>query len=174
MGRGPARPIKIAEDGPRPGPAHHTFKLSRPGPARPIKFSKVSARPGPAHHIFKRLGPVRPGPSQFSDRPGLARPKQTAHGKPWDIQCLFNEYLGHGIIHWLTRATLSRGQGLGQEAQSFSTVVWSLTKYHSRWQTHASVIVHRSGFGARGTELLDYYVDPCKILGAPLAWRGGG
>ena len=64
MGRGPARPIKISEDGPRPGPAHHIFNLSRPGPARPINFSKVSARPGPGHHIFKSLDTVRPGPDK--------------------------------------------------------------------------------------------------------------
>ena len=64
VGRGPARPIKISEDGPRPGPAHHIFNLSRPGPARPINFSKVSARPGPGHHIFKSLDTVRPGPDK--------------------------------------------------------------------------------------------------------------
>ena len=59
MGRGPARPIKFSEFGPRPGPAHHIFNFSRLGPARPIKFSKVLARLGPAHHIFKSLGPAR-------------------------------------------------------------------------------------------------------------------
>ena len=64
MGRGPARPIKNSEDGPRPGLAHHIFIFSRPGPARPINFSKVSARLSPAHHIFKSLGPARPGPAQ--------------------------------------------------------------------------------------------------------------
>ena len=78
MGRGPARPIKFSEDGPRPDPAHHIFKISRPGPA---------------HHFFKSLGPARPitfskvsarpGPSQFSDRPGPVRPRQTAHDKRW-------------------------------------------------------------------------------------------
>ena len=63
MGRGPARPIKIPEDGPRPDPADHVFKFSRPGPARSIKFSKVSARPGPSHFETFRPGPARPGPS---------------------------------------------------------------------------------------------------------------
>ena len=31
MSRGPARPIKISEDRPRLGPAHHIFKRLRPG-----------------------------------------------------------------------------------------------------------------------------------------------
>ena len=48
MGRGPARPIKIAEDRPRPGPAHHIFKNSRPGPAL-FFFGLGPARPGPIH-----------------------------------------------------------------------------------------------------------------------------
>ena len=83
MGHGPGRPVKThgpphrpggtahiepTSHGPRPGPAHHILSFSRPGPARPIKFSKVSARPGP---------------SQFSDRPGPVRPRQTAHDKRW-------------------------------------------------------------------------------------------
>ena len=54
MGRGPARPIKFSEDGPRPGPAHHIFKNSWPGPARPIIFLNVPARAGPAHHMAAR------------------------------------------------------------------------------------------------------------------------
>ena len=75
-----ARPIQSSEDGPRPGPAHHILKKSRPGPARPINFSKVP--PGPARPItFSRVS-ARPCPSQFSDRPGPARPRQTAHDKP--------------------------------------------------------------------------------------------
>ena len=45
MGCGPARPINFSEDGPRPGPAHHNFKNSRPGPSY---FQK--SRPGPARH----------------------------------------------------------------------------------------------------------------------------
>ena len=59
-----ARPVKLSEDGPRPGPAHqifrgwaadrpgpahHMFKNSQPGPAQFIIFSKASARPGPSH-----------------------------------------------------------------------------------------------------------------------------
>ena len=72
MGRGPTRPIKFSEDGPRPGPAHHIFKTSRPGPVRPIFFSKVSARPGPAHHMAAR--PMKYGlyvgrPDNYVDRP---------------------------------------------------------------------------------------------------------
>ena len=50
MGRGPARPLEIAEDEPRPDPVHHIFKLSQPGPA---------------HHIFKSLGPTWPGPDKW-------------------------------------------------------------------------------------------------------------
>ena len=80
MGRGPARPIEfsedgppfgsvhqISEDGPRPDPAHHIFTFSRPGPARLSIFEK--SPPGPA-------------------RPGQARPRQTAHDKPWEMQYL--------------------------------------------------------------------------------------
>ena len=40
MGGGPARPINFSEDGPRPGPAHHISKNSRPGPARPITLQR--------------------------------------------------------------------------------------------------------------------------------------
>ena len=91
MGRGPTRPIKISKDGPRPGPAHHIFKNSRPGPAQ-------------AHQIFKSLGPARPGPSHFQKSlPGPARPRQTAHDKP----CIFRtskstllyDLLVTGIMH---------------------------------------------------------------------------
>ena len=63
MGRGPARPIQISEDGPRPGPVHDIFKFSRPGPARSITFSEVSAWPGPARHNFQ-IVPTRPGPDK--------------------------------------------------------------------------------------------------------------
>ena len=54
-----ARPIKVSEDGPWPGPDHHVFKGSRPGSARPIIFSEVSAQPGPTHHMAAR--PMRHG-----------------------------------------------------------------------------------------------------------------
>ena len=37
---GPAQLVKFSEDGPRPDPAHHIFKYSRPGPAR-----HMAARP---------------------------------------------------------------------------------------------------------------------------------
>ena len=62
VGRGPARPVQFSEDGPRPGPAHHIFKISCPGPAH--HFSKVSAGPGPshgseAHEIRALYGPAR-------------------------------------------------------------------------------------------------------------------
>ena len=70
----------------RPISSHFQFFTARPGPARPINFFKVSARPGRAHHIFKRLGPTRPGPSQVSDRPGPARPRQPAHDMPWYLR----------------------------------------------------------------------------------------
>ena len=52
MGRDPARPVKFSEDGPRPGPAHHIFKNSRPGPS----FFQTS-RPGPVRPITWRRGP---------------------------------------------------------------------------------------------------------------------
>ena len=67
MGRGPALPVKFAEDGPRPGPAHQFFRgwaAARPSPSH---FQKLTARPGPAHPFFKRLGPARPGPSHGSE-----------------------------------------------------------------------------------------------------------
>ena len=63
MGSEPGRPVKThgppqgpggaaltetTSHGPRPGPSHPIFILSRPGPGRPIKSSKVSARHGPA------------------------------------------------------------------------------------------------------------------------------
>ena len=71
-GRGPARPVKFSEDGPRPDPAHQIFRgwaavrpspshfqnvTARPGPAH--HFSEVSAGPGPAHHIA--ASPMRHG-----------------------------------------------------------------------------------------------------------------
>ena len=70
---------------PRPGPSHFQFLSARlgpsnfpnyrHGPARPITFSNVSDRPGPARHNFQ-IGPAWPG---------AARPRQTAHDKPWFI-----------------------------------------------------------------------------------------
>lgn len=48
MGRGPARPIKLIDAGPRPGPSHHTFKFSRP-----VKIL-ISARPGPHYRRITR------------------------------------------------------------------------------------------------------------------------
>ena len=68
MGRGPARPVKFSEDGPRPGPAHHIKKFT----ARPTIFSNVSARPGPAHHMAAR--PMKHGlymgrPDKYVGRP---------------------------------------------------------------------------------------------------------
>ena len=64
MGRGPARPVKFSEDGPRPGQANFQMmgrgpvqpitSSKIPGPARPIIFSNVSAQSGPAHHLAAR------------------------------------------------------------------------------------------------------------------------
>ena len=77
-------PVKCSEDGPRPGPAHHIFKKSRPGPVRPIICSKFSARPGSAHHMATR--PMKHGlhvshpdncvgrPVDLTGRP-MARPR---------------------------------------------------------------------------------------------------
>ena len=98
MGRGPAQPIKVREDGPRPGPAHHFFRgwaSARPapsnlqrmgrGPARPINFSDNGSRPGPTHHFFNFS---RSGPSKslglarhifkFSARPGPDKRRMTS------------------------------------------------------------------------------------------------
>ena len=74
MGRGPARPIKFREDGPRPGPAHQNFRgwaAARPSPS---DFQISTARPGLAHQIFRSLGPARPITfPNVSVRPGQAR-----------------------------------------------------------------------------------------------------
>ena len=94
MGCGPARPIKFGEDESRPGRAHYNFRgwaaswpsrshfqifTARPGLGHQFQPS----RPGPLHFQKPRSGPARLHPLQFSDRPGPARPRQTANGKPW-------------------------------------------------------------------------------------------
>ena len=58
-GQGGAAHIWPTTHGPRPGPAHHMYKISQPGQTWPITSSNFSARPSP---------------SQFSDRPGPIRP----------------------------------------------------------------------------------------------------
>ena len=62
VGRGPARPVKFSDDGPRPGPAHHIFR------------GWVAARP--AHHIFKISRPSSAPPiiPQTSQRLYMGRP----------------------------------------------------------------------------------------------------
>ena len=65
MGRGPARPTKFREDGPRPGPAHQILRgwaAARPGPSN---FQK--SRPGPAHD--KPWFPVRAGSTDRRNLP---------------------------------------------------------------------------------------------------------
>ena len=62
MGRGSTQPITFSIFHSPAGPAHQLFKNLGP------------ARSDAVHYIFKSLGPARPGPSQFSDRPGAARP----------------------------------------------------------------------------------------------------
>ena len=52
MGRGPARPTKFSDDGPRPGPSN--LQTMGRGPAQPITFSK---RHGPARPITWQRGP---------------------------------------------------------------------------------------------------------------------
>ena len=86
MGRGPARPIKFREDGPRPGLAHLNFRgwaAPRPSPshfhffhdaARPINFSKVSARP--IAFLESRPGPARPDLSYFQIGPAWPGPNK--------------------------------------------------------------------------------------------------
>ena len=61
MSRGPARPIKFREDGPRTGPAHQN--LNSLGPARPSPSHFQKSPPGPARHNFQ-IGPARPGPDK--------------------------------------------------------------------------------------------------------------
>ena len=107
MSRSPARPIKISEDGPRLDPTSH-FQLfpARLGPAYQCFTRLGSARRGPSQALARpdtarqnlsksRAGPARlitfsnvsawPGPSQFPDWPGLARPRQTAPDQPGRI-----------------------------------------------------------------------------------------
>ena len=68
VGRGPARPIKLAIGGARPGPVHQIFiwlgpltlHLMSHGPARLIQFSNCPG-PGSAYQFFKFVGPTRPG-----------------------------------------------------------------------------------------------------------------
>ena len=71
---GPAH--QFSEDRPPPGPAHQNFRLWAATRLSPSYFQFFTARPGPAHQFFKSLGPARPGPLQFPDRPGPARPRQ--------------------------------------------------------------------------------------------------
>ena len=76
MGRGPARPAKFSEDGPRPGPAHQFFRgwaTDRPSPSR---FQTFTARPGLADHFL------------FQSPPGRARPITWQQG-PWDTGCVW-------------------------------------------------------------------------------------
>ena len=95
MGRGADRPMKPRgsphgqggaaytvpiPNGPRPGPAHYIFEVSRPGPSMfqcstgsdPAHHIFQNTRPGPAHHNFV-IGPARPGP---------VRPGPSPHDKP--------------------------------------------------------------------------------------------
>ena len=80
MGRGPARPIKFSDHGPRFGPTHQIstrWAAARPGPSI---FQNFSARPSPAQQIFKTLGSARPGAPNFQNtRPGRARPIKKIH-----------------------------------------------------------------------------------------------
>ena len=97
MGHDPGRPVKThgpphgpggaahiepTSHGPRHGPAHQVFRgwaAAGPNPSHFQIFHGL-ARPGPS--IFQQSRPGRPGPSQFSDRPGPAQPRQAAHDKP--------------------------------------------------------------------------------------------
>ena len=62
MGRGPARPMKLRDDGPWPGPAHpfKSFQTMGGGPAH----QDAGPRPGPARPIASSTfhGPAGPGP----------------------------------------------------------------------------------------------------------------
>ena len=95
---GPARPINFSEDGPRPGPAHHIFKKSRPGPARSITFSKVSARPGPTHQMAAR--PMKHGLYMSRSDKYVGRPVDLT--SPWAGPCVVPYEKLHNYMHTLT------------------------------------------------------------------------
>ena len=84
---GPAHQICILWATARPGPSF--FQRIGHGPARPINFSEDGPRPSPTHHVFKIFGPARLGTSRFKilgpARPGPARPEPSAHGKRWSF-----------------------------------------------------------------------------------------
>ena len=92
-------PLQISEGGPRPGPAHHIF-TARPGPSH---FQQ--SRPGPAHQISNSLGPAQP--ITFSKV--SARPRQTAHDKPWNFPYRFvGKFMESGICCCLCYTTNAR------------------------------------------------------------------
>ena len=98
VGHGPARPVKLSEDRPRPGPVHQIFRGWAATRRSPSHFQKLTARLGPAHHFFRTsLGPARPGlVHHMAARPmrhGLymGRPDNYVHG------------LAHGPAHVLSR-----------------------------------------------------------------------
>ena len=83
MCRGPARPIKFLDAGPRRSPAHYIFE---DGPAHrfSIFFARLIVyyffcRPGPSLSLLIILGPVRPIIIFGSARPGPDRRPITSH-----------------------------------------------------------------------------------------------
>ena len=63
-GVGPARPIILSHNGPRPGPAYQFLKRIGSGPAQPITFAKIH---GPARPMISAARPMRHGP--YTGRP---------------------------------------------------------------------------------------------------------
>ena len=71
MGRGPVRPIKFSDHGPRHSPAHHFFRGWAAAQCSPSHFQSCTAWPAPAHDIGRGLGSVRHfrGPARAFDGP---------------------------------------------------------------------------------------------------------
>ena len=73
MGRGPARPMEVLEDGPWPGLANQFFGGRAAARPDPSIVSEDRLRPCPAHRILNQIGPARPGPSILQ----ICRPSPT-------------------------------------------------------------------------------------------------
>ena len=102
---GPAQLVKFSEDGPRPDPAHHIFKYSRPGPAR-----HMAARPmrhglymdWPDNCVGRPMCcPVRKGACAYATCTAffLFFPRLDSVGQLLSAR----EFDGHGPAHVLSR-----------------------------------------------------------------------
>ena len=97
------RPINVSGHGTRPGPSN--FCMLGRDPTPPITFSKFHgpakpdplifeySPPGSARIITKKnIGPVRPGPSQFSDWPGPAQTRPSAHDQVLHVRVVSSSW----------------------------------------------------------------------------------